>query len=104
MKIEIEDKAILNLLNDKHNYSLNNVELIEKMEELEKSYQTNIQKMQRLDEKAKPKILKFVKSIKLGEFDELSRVHKDEKTGKWNMEIVDRLEEFKTAFKKTRNA
>ena len=98
-KLSITNEKILKLLSVKQDLSAENVGLIKQIEALEKNYTMNISKMARADEKARPLILALMSTIKLGEFEELSRVHRDEQEG-LIMEIVDRLEEFKKQFKK----
>lgn len=99
MKIKIEDTKILSLLSEKNGLNEANTETLAKMEKLEKEFNTNLSKMKRLDEKVRPLIIKLLKDVKLGEFDELSRVAKDEKTKDWELEVVNRLDEFKVLFK-----
>ncbi len=66
------------------------------MEKLEKEFNKNIGLIKRVDEKVRPKITKLIPP--LGEFEQLSRVHLE--GDKWLMEISNRLEEFKTNYKK----
>ena len=91
MKIEITDGKILGLLDGKDILAKDNVRIIEEMNELEKQMNKNIAGLKRLDEKARPRIIKIIPELK--EYEQMSRVYNDK--GKWYMEITDRLEEFK---------
>ena len=95
MKIEITNSKILGLLEKKNYYAKDNVKIIEEMNALEKQMNKNIAKLKRLDEKVRPKIIKIIPELK--EYEQMSRVYED--GGKWYMEIIDRLEEFKNRFK-----
>lgn len=95
MIIEIKDETVLKILTEKQEIAGKNVELIKQLEEIEKETNKNAGLVARLDEKVNPKILKLLP--KLGEFEQLSRVYFEK--GKWNMEIVDRLEQFKANYK-----
>ncbi len=95
MKIEIENQEKLNLLGRKNELVEKNLELLKEMEVIEKEHNKNVSLLKRLDEKVRPKITKIIPP--LGEYEQLSRVHNEK--GKWYLEITDRLEEFKTAFK-----
>lgn len=100
MIIEIRDVAVLKLLTDKQTIAAKSIDLIKQMEEIEKETNKNAGLVKRIDEKVRPKISKLLPN--LGEFEQLSRVYCD-KDGKWKMEIVDRLEQFKTNYKKAVN-
>lgn len=96
MKIKITDKKVLDALDTKQRYVNANTETLKEMERLEKEFQSNLAKAQRSDEKVRPLIKKLVDKIQFGEYEELSRVTKE--SGEWEIEIVDRMEEFKAAF------
>jgi len=98
--VEITDTKLLKHLNDKHEVSLKNEKLLKEMEELSKletDFKTNISKMARMEERARPLIVKVAQKVKLTEYEELSRVYK--KGSAWIMEFADRMEEFKIHFK-----
>jgi hypothetical protein len=99
MKLQIKDKKILKLLNDKSDNADKAYKKTEEMKEIEKEYNKLIGKVKRLDEKVRPLIKDYTKDVKFGEFEEISRIYKDDK-GKWQIEITDRLKEFKEGFKK----
>lgn len=100
MKIEIKNKKVLDILDAKNRLVVANQNLLTEMAKLEKEFNTNMSKTQRCDEKVRPLIKKDIEKLKLGEFEELSRVTIE--SGVWEMEITDRLEEFKKAFKVAR--
>lgn len=95
---KIEDKKTLDVLKKKNEFVVKNQNILTEMDKLEKEFNSNMAKTRILDEKARPFILNLVSKIALKEYDELSRVFLD-KDGSWNMEFVDRLEEFKKSFK-----
>jgi len=97
MKIKIENKRVLKILEDKNKYVVANQNLLKEMNKLEKEFNTNMAKAQRADEKVRPIIKKDIAKIKLGEYEELSRLTNEK--GYWELDIVDRLEEFKKAYK-----
>lgn len=101
--IEITNEKILKFLEEKNKTAKENLELLEKMSELEKQVNKNASYIKRIDEKVRPIIIKKIKDENLGEYEEMVRVFKNEKSEKWEMEIVDRMEEFKKLFQK-RNA
>lgn len=101
--IEITNEKILKFLEEKNKTAKENLELLEKMSELEKQVNKNASYLKRVDEKVRPIIIKKIKDENLGEYEEMVRVFKNEKSEKWEMEIVDRMEEFKKLFQK-RNA
>ena len=73
--------------------------------ELEERFNKNMAQSERAMEKARPLIKKLVEKETLGEFEEVSKVAeiKDENegsTGQWNIEIADRMEEFKASWAK----
>lgn len=91
---QITDKNILKKLKEKDEYVAEQQNILKEMEELEERFNKNMSTVKAIDEQVRPKILKKVKNLDLGEFEDLSRVHKDE-DGNWYMEFTDRLEEFK---------
>ena len=97
--IEITNEKILKFLEEKNITAKENLELIEKMAELEKEYNKKTSYVKRIDEKVRPLIIKKVKDENFGEYEEMVRVFKNEKSGKWEMEIIDRMEQFKENFK-----
>lgn len=94
MKIEITNGKILDLLGKKDFLAKDNLRIIEEMNVLEKQMNKNIAHLKRLDEKVRPKIIKIIPELK--EYEQMSRVYEDK--GKWYMECIDRLEEFKNRF------
>lgn len=92
-KIELKDKKILEILKKKEALAKENLTMLEEMEKLEKKVNSNGTKIKMLDEKVRPKILTEVSKTTLNEYEELIRVFNDK--GKWTMEFVDRMEEFK---------
>ena len=100
MKVKITDKKILDILNTKNTYVVENQNLLKEMEKLEKKFNANMGKTARCDERVRPLIRKEVQKLKLAEFEEISRVTIE--SGAWEMEIVDRLEEFKRTYKTAR--
>lgn len=96
--IEITNEKILKFLEEKNKTAKENLELLEKMSELEKQVNKNASYIKRIDEKVRPIIIKKIKDENLGEYEEMVRVFKNEKSEKWEMEIVDRMEEFKKSF------
>lgn len=96
--IEITNEKILKFLEEKNKTAKENLELLEKMSELEKQVNKNASYIKRVDEKVRPIIIKKIKDENLGEYEEMVRVFKNEKSEKWEMEIVDRMEEFKKSF------
>jgi len=101
---KIEDKKVLEILKKKNEYVVKNNIILDKMakleaemKKLEAEFNTNMSKTKIYDEKVRPLILNLVSKTVLGEYDELSRVYLDK--NEWNMEFVDRMEEFKTLFK-----
>ena len=101
MKNKITNKKILDILDTKNKYVIDNQNILQAMEKLEKEFNTNLGKAQRCDEKVRPLVKKEIEKITLGEFQELSRITKE--SGEWEMEIVDRLEEFKKLFKQRKS-
>jgi hypothetical protein len=97
-RIKITDKKINDILLVKESISLENQNILVEMEKMEKKFQSNISKMARADEKARPLIKKIYSTLVIKEYEELSRVFND--GGTWTMEIADRMEEFKTLFAK----
>lgn len=93
-KIELKDSKILEQLQKKQKLANENLDFLKEMEALEKKVNKNAGKIKMIDEKVRPKILTEVSKTTLNEYEELSRVFNDK--GKWTMEFVDRLEEFKT--------
>lgn len=100
MKIKITNKKILDILETKNKFVVANQNLLKEMEKLEKEFNTNMGKTARCDEKVRPLIRKEVMKLNIEEFEELSRVTNE--SGVWEMETVDRLDEFKKNFKKVR--
>ena len=98
MKKLITDKKILELLKKKEVLANKNLKILTEMDKMEKEVNSNGTKLKMLDEKVRPLILTEVSKTKIGEYDELSRVFNDK--GKWTMEFIDRLEEFKNYWKK----
>lgn len=97
-KIVIEDKKILKLLEDKAEISKKQLAISNQFTKLETEFNKNLALHARIDEKARPLINVIVSKLVLGEFEELSRVHQtDDK--KWIIEISDRMDEFKHAWK-----
>jgi hypothetical protein len=68
------------------------------MENLEEKYKSQASKTKRADEKVRPILQRMKDDLNLGEYEEASRVYKDD-DGQWYFEIADRLEEFKQQFK-----
>lgn len=99
--IKINDKKVLTTLNKKSEFTVENANLIKTIEEAEKKFNQNLTKAQMLDEKSRPMIKKLLEKIYFDEYEEISRVHQDEK-GEWFIEIADRMEEFKESFAKSR--
>lgn len=97
--IEITDEKVLKLLAEKQEIANQNLKMVSELEAIEKETNKNAGLIARLDEKVRPKIFKL--APKLGEFEQISRIYSE--NGKWKMEIVDRLEQFKTNYKKTVN-
>jgi len=93
MKKEITDKKILELLKKKEVLANENLSILTEMEKLETRVNSNGAKIKMLDERVRPLILREVSKIVIGEYDELVRVFNDK--GKWTMEFINRLEEFK---------
>lgn len=62
---------------------------------LEEDFNKNLAESQRVMEKARPLVMKFMETQELGEYEELVKVSQDEETMEWNIEIGDRMEEFK---------
>lgn len=93
MKKEITDKKILELLKKKEVLANENLSILTEMEKLETRVNSNAAKIKMLDERVRPLILREVSKIVIGEYDELVRVFNDK--GKWTMEFINRLEEFK---------
>ena len=97
--IIITQKPILDLLNRKSEISSRQKTISEEMIKLEKEFNTNLSKYQRIDERVRPLINKEVAKIKLETYEEISKVHQDEKDMSWSLEISDRMEEFLEAWK-----
>lgn len=98
MLIEIKNKKIVDNLSKKEALAKDNLEILQEMEKLEKKVNSNGTKIKMLDEKIRPKILDEALKEDLGEYEELVRVFNDK--GKWTMEFIDRMEEFKTNWNK----
>lgn len=99
-KIEIKNPEIVKILEGKNKKSNEILKIVKKMEKLEKDYQKLVGETKRADEKVRPLIKeRYIDKTKLEEFEEVSRVHRAKK-GVWQIEIVNRLEEFKELFKK----
>lgn len=97
MNIKIEDTKLLKILNDKKNQADKAVKTTKEMQKLEKEYNKLVSKIKRLDEKSRPLIKKYIQDVNMGEFEEISRVFNED--GGWEIEIVDRLEQFKKQYK-----
>lgn len=98
-KIEITDSNILKILSEKAVIGKKQAEIAKETERLEKEFNKNMAKYTRIDEKIRPLITGIVSKLVLGEYEQLSWVHEDEKSGKWIITIADRMEEFKEAWK-----
>ena len=105
-KIKITDSKVLLTLNKKGELSKKTQVILDRMKEieaenkiLEKDFNSYLIKSKTLDEKARPYLEKIIAKLELGEYEQVSRVHQED-YGEWNIEIADRMEEFKAAFKK----
>ena len=94
--IQITDAKTIELLNSKNEFVMENQNILKQMEELEVQFNKNIGTVKRTDEKARVKLKKQIPE--LGEYEQVSRVYTD--NGDWYFEIADRMEEFKSQFKK----
>lgn len=101
--IEIKDKKTLTILNKKGVITkeiqgyLDRLKVIEdEGKELEAKFNTGLTRQQLIDEKARPLVKKITDKIELEEYEQVSKV--SEVDGGWNIEIADRLEEFKKVF------
>jgi hypothetical protein len=104
-RIEIINEKILDSLKKKDDYSKQMQGLVAEGERIQKEGDELLQKISRVDEKVRPEIMREIKKIEIGEFEDISRVYlglekKDE--GKVFIEIADRLYEFKEGFKKAK--
>ena len=90
----IKDKTISTILDNKQEYVNKNLELIKKIEVLQKEYDKNTGLLAREDDKLRTKVKKIMPV--LGEYEQVSRVYNDK--GQWYFEIADRMEEFKARF------
>ena len=96
-KVVITDKKILEVLNKKGALTIEQNKILEKMNALEKQFNTCIAKTKMLDEKSRPMIRKLIPKLELGEYEEISAVRQEKG---WHIEIADRMEEFKTSYLK----
>lgn len=97
-KLRIENPKAKKLLERKWNSSSKVRKLLEEMEKIEEQYNEQASKTKRADEKVRPILNRIKDELDLGEYEEVSRVYKDD-DGQWYFEIADRLEEFKEQFK-----
>ena len=104
-KIKIENAELLEILDSKSELSKQAEPILKEMQEiaernevLNEDFNKIVSKQARNDEKAKPYINELLKDIELAEFESVSGVKQSE-DGTWNIEIADRMEEFKVKFK-----
>jgi hypothetical protein len=99
--IKVEDKKVLEMLTKRAKISVEQYELGKQMEELEKTFQTNLARYARIDEKVRPLVEKITDKIGLTEYEERSRIFQDkEDENIWYIEIMDRMDEFKERWAK----
>jgi hypothetical protein len=96
MKIKVTNKKIIDALTEKNKFVTANQTLLKEMESLEAEFQKNLAKAQRSDEKARPLIKKEIEKLDLKDFEEVSRITFE--SGEWEIEVINRLEEFKTLY------
>jgi hypothetical protein len=97
-RFQIEDKKVLDILNEKEVIGKDQIRISAEMEALEKQFNENMARYKRIDEKARPLIKKIYSKIEMSEFEEVSRVHQDEKDMSWWIEVADRLQEWKLSW------
>lgn len=107
-KVEIKDKKVLTILNKKGKLSKDTQVVLDRLKEIEEEgkkleaeFNTYLTKTKMIDEKARPYLKKIMEKIELEEYEQVSKVHQED-TGEWNIEIADRMEEFKEAFKENK--
>ena len=100
-KVVITDKKILEVLNKKGALTIEQNKILEKMNALEKQFNTCIAKTKMLDEKSRPMIRKLIPKLELGEYEEISAVRQEKG---WHIEIADRMEEFKVSFERMKKS
>ena len=98
-KIEIEKSKAKKLLEVKYDNSVEVRKCIKKMKKAEEKYKSFVSKTERADERVRPELIRIKDKLDLEEYEQVSRVYKDEKDGLWYFEISDRMEEFKKRFK-----
>lgn len=108
--INITDEKTLKALNSNSEINKDQTYVIKRLreievegKELEERFNKNMAQSERAMEKARPLIKKIVEKETLGEFEEVSKVvetkdENEEGTGQWQIEIADRMEEFKAAW------
>jgi len=101
-KILIEDKKITTLLNEKSEISKRQKAITDEITKLEQEFNKNMGLYARIDEKARPLVLKLVEKEEMGEFEQISKVS-EEKKG-WFIQIADRLEELRERMKQDKEA
>lgn len=98
-KIEIEKSKAKKLLEVKYDSSVEVRKCIKEMKKAEEKYKSFVSKTERADERVRPELIRIKDKLDLEEYEQVSRVYKDEKDGLWYFEISDRMEEFKERFK-----
>jgi len=107
-QVKLTNKKVLSILDKKSALSKETNVILDRMKEIEAEYKdleakfnTQLSKTQVIDEKSRPYLQNIIDTLEMGEFEQVSRVHQSD-NGEWNIEIVDRLEEFKEAFNKAK--
>lgn len=95
---EFKNTKLANILNDRAVIYKEVGEINEQLFKLDKERKKLAYKMDRLKEKTKPFIDDLVDKIEMGEFEIISKVYLN-KDGNPELEITDRIEEFKSALR-----
>jgi hypothetical protein len=96
--IELKDNKIVAILRERAEVFKEVGVINEKLVELDKERKKKAYLMDRLRDKLKPFLNKLESSFELGEFEIISNI-KLNKKGYPEVDIVDRIEEFKTALR-----